>query len=139
MTNRRILIVEDDFELAREWTEVLEATHYDCDIAANTTEADTACRNVQYDAVIVDMFFKDRNGNVSSEGGLTFITRLRLPTLADTPRWGERVPIIAVTGSSGIVDARTHARNAGADRSFQKPIDPFILIDALTELVGQKG
>ena len=133
-----MLIVEDDFDLATQWSNYLNSFGYICDLASNRAEAEMLCRAKRYHALIVDMFFKDPDGTLSADGGLTFITHLRLPSLADTPRWGERVPIITVTGSGGVVDALGHARNAGADRTFQKPIHPETLLNALSELVGQK-
>ncbi len=135
----RVLIVEDDFDLAKQWSNYLDSFGYSCDLAGSRAEAELLCQTKQYDAFIVDMFFKDADGNLSGDGGLTFITHLRLPSLADTPRWGERVPIITVSGSDGIVDALGHARNAGADRTFKKPVAPETLLNALYELIGHKS
>ncbi len=134
-SKKRVLIVEDDFDLAHQWADYLSAFGIVCDLAFNRAEAAVFCGEREYDALIVDMFFKDEQGNLSGDGGLTFITHLRLPSLANTPRWGERVPIISVTGSDGIVDALGHARNAGADRTFQKPFDPALLVEAFAELL----
>ncbi len=137
--SRSVLILEDDLDLAQQWADYLAAFGYRCDLAFNRREAELLCEERAYDAVIVDMFFRDENGRLSGDGGLTFITHLRLPSLAGTPRWGERVPIITVTGSDGIVDALGHARNAGADRTFRKPFNPAVLVDALSTLVGAKA
>lgn len=135
---RRVLILEDDLQLADQWAGYISTFNFSCDIAFNRHEAETLCVERRYDAIVVDLFLKDEMGRLSGDGGLTFITHLRIPTLAGTPKWGEDVPIITVSGSSGVVSGLGHARNAGSDRTFPKPVEPETILDALVELLDAK-
>lgn len=133
LENMHVLILEDDRDLANQWAEYLSGFGYKCDVVHRLHDAEAMCQQTEYMAVIVDMFLRDDDGSLTADGGLTFITHLRMPSLAGTPAWGERVAIITVTGSDSIVEALSHAKVAGADRTFRKPVDNQQLLDALFE------
>ncbi len=131
----RVLILEDDLDLVQQWRAAINALGIVAETASRRVDAELACASTRYDLVIIDIFIRSPEGELTGDGGFTFIAHLRSPALAQTPEWGRTVPIIAVSGSERMhgFDALDHARHMGATVALRKPISPH----ELAQLVKQ--
>lgn len=132
MKPKHILILEDDIDLALQWTKEfslreLEATH-----STTVQEALALCKEQVYDAIVCDMFLEGIN-NIKHQGGLTLLHKLKEAALngALDPKYGRDVPIIGVSGcSNNIADTiRALASNFGCKTFLLKPILPAELVE----------
>jgi DNA-binding response OmpR family regulator len=110
----RLLIVEDNVELARLVASGLLAAGYAADIVGTAAEAREATRSVSYAAMILDLSLPDGDG-------LAVLTELR--------RRSDPLPVIVLTARSGLQD-RVGGLRSGADDYLTKPF-------ALEELVAR--
>ena len=143
-----ILIVEDSEEALAFLSEILEANGYGYRVATNGREAMAAIQEKPPDLVLLDIMMPRKTG---------------LGVLKDMKRdpATEKVPIVIVTGASGVtgVDLRTgeeqamqsydddFARSYGAklhqimkelpapDGFVEKPIDPAVLVETIQKLL----
>ncbi len=135
-----VLVAEDDVDLWMGWSEALAERGLEAAPALSVREAVAIARDRRIDAAIVDMFFRDGSGQMSTGGGGLLIRYLRRPTLAGLPNSTANIPIVAITGSASPLRALDHARWAGADQCLTKPIAPAALADAvLTILTRVRG
>jgi len=134
----RILIMEDDLDLALQWSAALRAEGFACTLAQSRPEAEQACEMAEFDAVVVDVFIKDDQGNYTADGGFTLVSRLRMPALGGTPAWGQTVPIVIVTGAAPAagVDALEYGLHLGANAALRKPFPPQALVNQLLTFIG---
>ena len=92
---KRVLILEDDMELAKDWQEGFISIGWSPDLVLNINAADKMLETHEYDAVIVDMFIRDASGKLLSEGGLSLLAKLYKRASIS----GKKTPLrIAVTG-----------------------------------------
>lgn len=131
-----ILILEDDTDLAMQWQAAFRDAGYSCDVAFSRIEAEVLCRRSEYTAVVVDVFIEGADGRLEGDGGLTLLNHLRMPDLAETPRWGATVPVVVVTGSQRLAefDALEHADYMGASTGLRKPFRPESLVAVVRDL-----
>ena len=143
-----ILIVEDSEENVVFLSEILEANGYGYRVARNGREAMAAIQEKPPDLVLLDIMMPRKTG---------------LGVLKDMKRdlATEKVPVVIVTGASGVtgVDLRTgeeqarqsydddFARSYGAklhhimqelpapDGFVEKPIDPSVLVEMIRKLL----
>ena len=101
----RLLIVEDNAELAQAMAEAFARRHLHCDIARDAGDAEILIRTTRYALVILDLGLPD-------EDGLDLLRRLR------AARHNE--PILIVT-ARGEVENRIAGLSAGADDYMSKP------------------
>ena len=101
----RLLIVEDNAELAQAMREAFARRHLHCDIARDAGDAEILIRTTRYALVILDLGLPD-------EDGLHLLRRLR------AARHNE--PILIVT-ARGEVENRIMGLSAGADDYMSKP------------------
>lgn len=101
----RLLIVEDNAELAEAMREAFARRHLHCDIAADAGDAEILIRTTRYALVILDLGLPD-------EDGLDLLRRLR------AARHNE--PILIVT-ARGEVENRILGLSTGADDYMAKP------------------
>jgi len=131
----KILILEDDIDLASQWSEALIECSHIVIVAIDVKEANNIIRSEQFDLIIVDFFIRKPHG-LLKEGGLTLISRLRIPRPPDDHDWGKTVPILSVTGSRPLgpgFDPLVSAMALGSDRGLRKPF----LIEELVEIVDE--
>ncbi|MCW6529351.1 MULTISPECIES: response regulator [Sphingomonas] len=101
----RLLVVEDNIELAQAIGEAFAARHLHCDLAHNAGDADILIRTTRYALVILDLGLPD-------EDGLDLLKRLRAAQRSE--------PIIILT-ARGEVENRIRGLSAGADDYMSKP------------------
>jgi two-component system OmpR family response regulator len=101
----RILVIEDDFRLARLMASVLQEEHYAVDVAHDGNEGlETALRGI-YDVAIVDWMLPGRDG----------------PSIARAVR-ASRLPLaILILTARGQVEDRVAGLDSGADDYLTKP------------------
>lgn len=100
----RILIVEDDFEIARMLSEALAENGMTVAVAESGAEMDTLLRNGKFDLIVLDVM-------LPGEDGLSICKRLRLETT---------VPILMLTALGEEID-RVVGLEIGADDYVTKP------------------
>jgi CheY-like chemotaxis protein len=105
----RVLVIEDNHDLARLFCDLLEVMGCETEVAFNARTGVASARRMKPDIVFCDLRLPgERSGfNVARE-------------LRNDPAFS-RLPLIAVTGYSDV-DEQRRAREAGFDRIFTKPI-----------------
>ncbi len=118
----RVLLVEDDVELAEVLLLGLRAEAYAVDLVTGVAEATEACRLTHYDVACVDLGLPDGDG-------LTFIRSLG-PVDDDGAGAPQRPDRIVVITARDAVEQRVAGLDAGADDYLVKPF-------AFAELVAR--
>lgn len=117
---QRILLCEDDPDLAAVLREQLRQAGFATDFAHTSGDAIACAAATQYCAVLVDLLLPDGDG-------IDLIVRLReLPQYSDTP-----MVVVSVDPGRGLNDPRSSKLNVF--HWLRKPIDFDYLIRALTE------
>lgn len=114
----RILLIEDEPEMASALKTALERQDIIVDHAATLADAEAVARLGYHDAVVLDRRLPDGDG-------LSLIPRLRALHLD--------VPVIALTALSGLAD-RVAGLDAGADDYMVKPFATVELVARLNAL-----
>ena len=111
----KLLIIEDDINLATTLARRLTKHSFNCEVAHNQTEALLRARQQQPDCILLDMKLADENG-------LALIAPLRhlLP----------EAHIVLLTGFASIATA-VEAMRLGANDYLTKPVDMASLLKAL--------
>ncbi len=120
----RILLIDDDFQIRLMLRMTFEEAGYEVEDAPNGKEGITRCATFQPDVIITDIIMPEMDGTEA-------IMKLR----RDHPD----VPIIAISGGGrnapeGYLFV---ARQLGAAKTFFKPIDRSMLLEAVSELMNQ--
>lgn len=115
----RILVVEDEADLASTLSRALDEAHFAVDIAADGDEAQFMLNEVDYDAVVLDLMVPKRSG---------------WTLLQDLRRSGARTPVLILTALDAIAD-RVKALDLGADDYLPKPFAIAELVARLRALV----
>ena len=108
----RLLIAEDELDLAEALTVFFEKNHFSVDAVHNGFDAYEYAASGGYDGVILDVMMPKMNG-------IQVLERLRAE--------GCRTPIMMLT-AKGQKDDRITGFNAGADDYLPKPFDPDELL-----------
>ncbi|MFA9461164.1 response regulator transcription factor [Thiohalorhabdus methylotrophus] len=123
----RILVVEDDTELAERIQTALRKSGYAADIASDGGEAEYLGREEPYDAVILDLGLPERSG---------------LAVLENWRSQANRVPVLILTARNAWFE-RVEGFEAGADDYLGKPFHMEELLARLGALLrrghGQAG
>jgi two-component system OmpR family response regulator len=132
----RVLVVEDEADLASTLRRTLSEAHFAVDIAADGDEAQFMLREVSYDAVVLDLMVPKRSG-------WTLLQDLRqgrpdAAAASATPGSGARTPILILTALDGV-DDRVKALDLGADDYLPKPFALSELVARLRALVRRAG
>jgi len=119
----RILLVEDDDEIADRLVAGLEASGFSVDRARNGDDAYAFGSDQQFDAAILDL-------GLPGEDGLTVLRMWR----------GESVsmPVLILT-ARGTLNDKVKGLNAGADDYITKPFDTAEIIARLRALARRTG
>jgi len=125
MMSRRpsILIIDDDENIAKTFTAVLEKQGYSVDTAKDGGEAVRKSNIERYDVALVDIRLPDIDG-------IQLLTKMR-KTVPKTLR-------IIITGYPSVQNA-IEAINKGADGYIVKPIDPEDLLAKIKEQLEKQG
>lgn len=120
--SRKILIIEDDKDIAMMLATVLRLGGYEVRYAPDAVVAITVATNETPDAILLDLM-------LPGGGGLKVLERLRsmIPT--------GLIPVIVVT-ASGVANKEESLR-AGAQAFLNKPVDPDDLLATLAEILGE--
>jgi DNA-binding response OmpR family regulator len=110
----RLLVVEDNEQLAELLAKGLQAAGYGTDVLSSLEEASTVLRTTFYAALILDLGLPDGDG---------------LALLRDLRHRNNPIPVLVLTARGGLHD-RVHGLRSGADDYLVKPF-------ALEELVAR--
>jgi two-component system response regulator TctD len=103
----RILLVEDNHELASWLGKALKQGNYAVDIAHDGEDAEHLLKVTEYAAVILDL-------SLPKVDGMTLLRRIRLA--------GNKVPVIILTANASL-DGRVAGLDSGADDYLAKPFE----------------
>jgi two-component system OmpR family response regulator len=115
----RVLVVEDEADLASTLSRALDEAHFAVDVAADGEEAQFMLEEVRYDAVVLDLMVPKRSG---------------WTLLQDLRRSGARTPVLILTALDAVAD-RVKALDLGADDYLPKPFAIAELVARLRALV----
>ena len=115
----RLLIAEDEVDLAEALTVFFEKNHFSVDAVHNGFDAYEYAASGGYDGVILDVMMPKMNG-------IQVLERLRAE--------GCRTPIMMLT-AKGQKDDRITGFNAGADDYLPKPFDPDELLSRVRAML----
>jgi two-component system OmpR family response regulator len=115
----RVLVVEDEADLAGALKRSLENERFAVDTALDGDEAQFLLSEVEYDAVILDLMVPKRSG---------------WALLAGLRASGLRTPVLVLTAREAVED-RVRALDLGADDYLLKPCAPSELAARLRALV----
>lgn len=121
MTNKRILIIDDDSRNIFALAAVLRARSFECLSCMGAAEALQILKgNEAIDAVLIDMMMPDMDGYEA------------IPLIKKIPS-RENTPIISVTAQAMMGD-REKCFEAGADGYIAKPVDVDKLMQMLNNI-----
>ncbi len=115
----RILLVEDDVQVARAVRRGLEAEGYAVDVALDGAEGEWLAGENEYDALVLDVMLPKLAGDV-------LCSRLR-----EAGNW---TPILMLTARS-LPEEEARALDAGADDFLAKPFSYVVLVARLRALL----
>ena len=115
----RLLIAEDEMDLAEALTAFFEKNHFSVDAVHNGADAYEYAVSGGYDAVILDVMMPRMNG-------IQVLERLRAE--------GVKTPIMMLT-AKGQKNDRITGFNAGADDYLLKPFDPDELLSRVRAIL----
>ena len=119
----RLLLAEDEIELARALATIFKHNNYSVDVVYNGTDALDYLSNDVYDGVILDIMMPQTDG-------LTVLKRIRAQ--------GNSVPVLLLTAKSEI-DDRVLGLDCGADDYLTKPFDVRELLARIRAMTRRKG
>lgn len=119
----RILLIEDNLELARLVTQSLAARGISADVVGTAADARIAIANIRYAVLVLDLGLPD-------EDGMTVLKELR--------RALDPTPVLILTARGGVEDRVTGLRN-GADDYLVKPFAIEELIERINALLRRPG
>lgn len=115
----RLLIAEDELDLAEVLSVFFEKNHFTVDVVHNGFDAYEYASSGAYDAVILDVMMPKMDG-------IQVLERLRSE--------GVKTPIMMLT-AKGQKDDRITGFNAGADDYLPKPFDPDELLSRVRAML----
>ena len=140
MTGQKtVLLVEDDLVIAHDWRRVLEQSGYVVMHSKNAETGFEICLKNWPDAVVIDFFFRDEEGALTGEGGLSFATKMHVhATMQEL-----KLPVvIAVTASRPTqyfpIDVFSQMSSAYVPVRIRKPFTPEQLRDTLETALNER-
>jgi DNA-binding response OmpR family regulator len=123
MSNKKILIVEDDPDVRKGMHVRLQASNYDTFFAADAISGMSEARKHEPDLILLDL-------GLPGGDGFTVMERFKAnPHLAV-------IPIIIVSARTGH-DNRVRAMKAGAKAFLEKPVDNAELLAVIRQALGE--
>ena len=123
MSNKKILIVEDDADVRLGYHVLLKANHYDTFFAADSTSAVSEARKHKPDLIILDL-------GLPAGDGFIVLERFRANTHLAV------IPVIVVSARD-LQGNKERALKAGAQAYVQKPWNDDELLALMSDLLGQ--
>jgi DNA-binding response OmpR family regulator len=123
MSNKKILVVEDDADVRLGYQVLLKANHYDVFLAADSVSAVSEARLHQPDLIILDL-------GLPAGDGFIVLERFRANTYLSV------IPVIVVSARD-IHGNKERALKAGAQAFVQKPWNDNELLALIGRVVGQ--
>ena len=115
----RLLVVEDEQSMAESLRRGLEAEGFAVDVAETGTDGLHLAREVDYDAIVLDLMLPELNGYQVCQ------------TLRDEDNW---TPILMLTAKQGDLD-EAEGLETGADDYLTKPFSFVVLVARLRALL----
>jgi len=119
----RVLVVEDEKQLAETLAEILSEQRYAVDIVHDGVSGYDYASSGQYDAVVLDIM-------LPAMDGLEILTRLR--------RERDSTPVLLLTAKDGVAD-KVRGLDAGADDYLSKPFSPQELLARVRAISRRTG
>src|SRR5499433_4582165 len=119
----RLLLVEDNEELARLLAQRLQAAGYETDLLTTAAEALAAVTTTRYAAMVLDLGLPDGDG---------------LSALREIRRGEDPLPVLVLTARGGLQD-RVSGLRSGADDYLVKPFAFEELVARLEALLRRPG
>jgi DNA-binding response OmpR family regulator len=123
MSNKKILIVEDDADVRMGLHVRLKTNNYDIFFAVDGLSSLTEARKHEPDLILLDL------GLPAGDGFLVMDRIKAVPALS-------MIPIIVVSGRSGAAN-RERALKAGAKAFLEKPVDNAELLAVIRQALGE--
>ncbi|MBG1263863.1 response regulator transcription factor [Nostoc commune] len=127
----RILVVEDDVQLAEMLMEALTDRQYVVDIAQDGEEAWDCIKVLEYDLVVLDV-------TLPKLDGVSFCQRLRSPTSRHSLSRNITIPVLMLTARDTLGD-KIIGLDAGADDYMVKPFEMPELIARVRALLRRNS
>ena len=121
----KLLIVEDDLELAQALVLEAQAWGMQAEAAGSISQAKKAIANSRPDVVLLDLCFPD-----SKHNGFQLLGEL---ATAEAP-----IPVLVFTAQESFAD-RVKVARLGAQGFLQKPVSPAHVIEAIAQVLQQSG
>src|ERR1700736_268623 len=123
MSNKKILIVDDDPDVLHGMRVRLKANHYDTFLAGDTFSGVAEARKHEPDLILLDL-------GLPAGGGFVMMERLKnIPSLAI-------IPIVVVSARDGLENQK-RALEAGAKAFLQKPVDNAELLAVIRQVLEE--
>ena len=119
----RLLIAEDELDLAEALTAFFEKNHFTADTVSNGLDAYDYARTGDYDGIVLDVMMPGLDG-------IEVLRRLRSD--------GVKTPIMMLT-AKGEKNDRINGFDSGADDYLPKPFDPDELISRVRAMLRRSG
>jgi two-component system response regulator TctD len=119
----RVLIVEDNFELAKLMADRMARSGFESDKAGSVAQAEEAIKAVDYAAIVLDLRLPDTDG---------------LELLRELRGRGDSTPVLIATACNSLED-RVRGLREGADDYLAKPFAIDELIARLHALMRRPG
>ena len=119
----RLLLAEDEIELARALSVILKHNNYSVDVVYNGNDALDYLSDEIYDGVVLDIMMPGIDG-------LTVLKKIRAK--------GNSVPVLLLTAKSDI-DDRVEGLDSGADDYLTKPFATKELLARIRAMTRRKG
>ena len=116
------MVVDDDRVFRLSTAALLRAEGYWVDEAEHAAAARELLQRQEYQLLLVDF-------RMPGLDGVRFVESLRL--------WGERVPVLMISGF-GTIDTAVLALRSGTDDYLQKPFEPEVLLSRVYDLLSER-
>jgi len=118
----RLLIADDDKDIARALTALFEHNHYSVDTVSNGTDACAYALDGNYDGIILDVMMPGMDG---------------LEVLRELRSKGSKTPVLLLT-AKGELEDRVNGLDAGADDYLPKPFAASELLARTRAMLRRK-
>lgn len=118
----KILIIEDEIELAESIAEYLSEENYLCEFAKTFTDANNKIEQFEYDCIILDIMLPDGNG-------LKILEKLKLQNKQDG---------VIIVSAKNALDDKIQGLQMGADDYLTKPFHLSELMARVFSVIRRK-